>query len=89
MSTQKPAAWFLHSVQPETRPLEVGETIETGDTCNTTEGHRIPAANSIGRKVRQENFGWVHTTRPHTPETLKLKETRLRTAPTETYEVSL
>ena len=74
-------------MHPETRPLEIGETIEPGDTCNTTEGHRIPAATSIGRQVRKENFGWVHTTRPHTPESLKAKEARIRSTPTESYEV--
>lgn len=71
----------------EQRPREVGETIETGDTCRTVDGHTVPAAHSIGRKVRSENFGFVHTTKSHSPESTAAKESRLRTPIVEAYEV--
>lgn len=71
----------------EQRPREVGETIETGDTCRTVDGHTVPATNSVGRLVRRENFGFVHTTTPHSTEYLKAKADRIRHTPSEAYEV--
>lgn len=66
---------------------EIGETIVTGDICRTIEGHPVPAVHSVGRTVRQENFGYVLTTQPH-KESLDAQETRLRNnRHTEAYEV--
>lgn len=48
---------------------EVGEIIESGDLCRTTEGKQIPASHSIGRRMRPENRGWVTTSAPATKET--------------------
>lgn len=69
-----------------TRPREIGETIETGDTCRTVDGYTVPAVHSVGRTVRKENFCFVFTTKPHSPESLKAAEARVKAADNEAHE---
>lgn len=47
----------------ELRPLAVGEIIQKGDFCYDVVRGLVPAAISVGRKVRPENRNYVFTKR--------------------------
>lgn len=55
---------------------EVNEEIKTGDFCKTIDFTYVPAVHCVGRKVRPENYSYVLTNEPHTPESLKALQER-------------